>query len=106
MEYCKTAQGFSLPPPLSLSQPDSLAAPWKAWRKQWDNYTTANGLVEKSENVQVMTLLTCLGPEALNLLDGLCPDENGQRIVSIALSKFEEFCVGTKKKRNIRTIQV
>ena len=92
------AQGFPLPPPLSLSQPDSLAAPWKAWRRQWDNYTIATGLGEKSENVQVATLLTCLGPEALNLLDGLCPDEDDQKKVSIVLTKFEEFCVGTKNE--------
>ena len=83
------AQGFPLPPPLSLSQPDLLAAPWKAWRRQWDNYTIATGFGEKSENVQVATLLTCLGPEALNLLDGLCPDEDDQKKVSIVLTKFE-----------------
>ena len=92
------AQGFPLPPPLSLSQPDLLAAPWKAWRRQWDNYTIATGFGEKSENVQVATLLTCLGPEALNLLDGLCPDEDDQKKVSIVLTKFEEFCVGTKNE--------
>ena len=92
------AQGFPLPPPLSLSQPDSLAAPWKAWRRQWDNYMIATGLREKNEDVQVATLLTCLGSEALNVLDGLCPNEDDQKKLSIVLAKFEEFCVGTKNE--------
>ena len=92
------AQGFPLPPPLSLSQPDSLAAPWKAWRRQWDNYTIATGLNEKTEEIQVATLLTCLGPEALSVLDGLCPNESDQKKLSIVLAKFEEFCVGTKNE--------
>ena len=86
--------GFPIPPPLSLSEPDSLTATWKTWQRQWKNYSIATGLKEKPEEVQAATLLTCLGPEALNVLDGLCPDEDEQKKVDVVLEKFEEFCIG------------
>ena len=86
--------GFPIPPPLSLSEQDSLTATWKTWRRQWKNYSIATGLKEKPEEVQAATLLTCLGPEALNVLDGLCPDEDEQKKVDVVLEKFEDFCIG------------
>ena len=86
--------GFPIPPQLSLSEPDSPTATWKTWQRQWKNYSIATGLKEKSEEVQAATLLTCLGPEALNVLDGLCPDEDEQKKVDVVLEKFEEFCIG------------
>ena len=82
------------PPPLSFSEPASLAKVWKNWRRQWNHYSIATGLKEKGEEIQVSTLLTCLGSEALNVLDGLLPSEEDQKCLKTVLDKFEEFCVG------------
>ena len=82
------------PPPLSFSEPSSLPKLWKNWRRQWNHYSIATGLADKSEDVQVSTLLTCLGQDALNVLDGLLPSEEDQKCLDTVIEKFEEFCVG------------
>ena len=82
------------PPPLSFAEPASLSKLWKNWRRQWDHYSVATGLKQRPEEIQVSTLLTCLGPDALNVLDGLLPSEDDQKCLKTVLDKFEQFCVG------------
>ena len=56
---------YMLPPPHALEVHDPQAAEkWKRFRRTWDNYTLATGLNDKSEEVQVATLLTVIGEEA------------------------------------------
>ena len=83
-----------LPGPLNLKQnQNNLDIAWKLWHRQWKNYTIATGLQEKTEEVKVATLLTCIGPEAMLILDGLCTNEEEQKTVDSILGKFKAFCV-------------
>ena len=83
-----------VPKPLILDCPlASLENAWKSWHRQWKQYLIASGLREKPADVQVATLLTCLGPEAMDILDGLCPTEESPDMAHI-LATFEEYCVG------------
>ena len=78
------AQGFPLPPSLSLSTPRSLES-----MKDIGAITLATGLRETPEEVQVANLLICLGTDALNVLDGLCLNEDDQKKASVVLDKLE-----------------
>ena len=66
------------PPPLDLS--GNVAANWKKFRRTWDNYEIASRLNQQSTEQRAATLLTCIGPEALDLVDGL-PFENDGQII-------------------------
>ncbi len=53
-----------LPPlPLVLYNPQA-AEKWKKFLRAWNNYSLVTGLSDKSETVQVATLLTIIGKEA------------------------------------------
>ena len=81
-----------LPGPLHLRQnQNNLDVTWKLWQRQWKNYAIATGLQEKSDEVQVATLLTCIGPEAMLILDGPCTSEEEQK--TVVIRKFEAYCV-------------
>ena len=83
-----------LPGPLKLRQnQNNLDTTWKLWLRQWKNYAIATGLQEKSDEVQVATLLTCIGSEAMLILDGLCTSEEEQNTVASVIGKFQAYCV-------------
>ncbi|KAM7282075.1 uncharacterized protein ISCGN_002231 [Ixodes scapularis] len=57
---------------LSLHQPDRFdfenAGSWPTWLSLFEDYAFASGLRQASGEVQVRTLLYCMGPEARPLL--------------------------------------
>jgi hypothetical protein len=58
------ATGYTLPPPQPLEIHDPQAAEkWKKFKLAWNSYTLATGLSDKTEPVQVATLLTVIGEE-------------------------------------------
>ena len=42
---------------------------WPKWKRRFEQYRVASGLVEKDEIRQVSTLLYCLGEDAEDVLD-------------------------------------
>ena len=57
---------YTLPPPQPLDIHDPQAAEkWKKFKRAWTSYSLATGLIEKSEAVQVATLLMVIGEECL-----------------------------------------
>ena len=59
------AANYMLPPPSPLEIHDpQVAEKWKRFKSTWANYTLATGLSEKTDAVQVATLLTVIGEEA------------------------------------------
>ena len=45
--------------------------------------------------MRTATLLTCIGPDALDILEGLDFEEESQRNnIDIVMKKLEEYCVG------------
>ena len=54
-----------LPPPGPLDiDSTQLAETWRAWKDSWAHYSKAIKLDKEDEDVQVSTLLTCIGKEA------------------------------------------
>ena len=63
------------PPRLELKS--NLAKTWKSWKQLWDAYETVTELNEKDSKLRVATFVTCIGPDALDIHNGL-PFQNDE----------------------------
>ena len=84
-----------LPPPPALQVHDAQAADkWKKFKRAWANYSVATALNEKSDAVQVATLLTVIGEEAREVFSTFSGWENDGDHAKIGpvLEKFERYC--------------
>ena len=59
------------------------------------NYEVATGLAEKAPKLRIATLLTCLGPDAIELFDTFTFENDGDKDKpDKVLDKFEKYCIG------------
>ena len=73
----------------------NLASNWKRFRRVWTNYKVASRLVKQSKEERTATLPSCLGPDGLEIVDGLSFASEGERKdIDVVLEKLEAFCVG------------
>ena len=89
------ATGYALPPPAPLEIHDSNASEkWKRFMLAWRNYALATELTEKSEAVQVATLLTVIWEEAREVYSTFGGWENNedQNKIEPVLNKFAAYC--------------
>ena len=63
--------GIDVSFPSKLETRGSLVSNWKRFRRVWTNYEVASRLVKQLKEERTVTLLTCLGPDALEIVDGL-----------------------------------
>ena len=85
---------YTLPPPPALEIHDLQAAEkWKKFKRAWDSYSLATELNEKSEAIQVATLLTVIGEEAREVFSTFAwtTADDSAKIMPV-LKKFEEYC--------------
>ncbi len=86
---------YVLPPPPALEIHDHQASEkWKKFKRAWDNYLLATGLSEKTEAVQVATLLTVIGEEAREVFSTFSgwANEGDECKIGPVLGKFEQYC--------------
>ena len=89
------ASGYSLPPPAHLEIHDSNAAEkWKKFLLAWENYALATELSEKSQPVQVATLLTVIGEEAREVYSTFNDwvNEGDDKKIGPVLKKLGDYC--------------
>ena len=87
------ASGLPFPPQLNLR--GNLAVSWKRFKRVWENYEIAAGLDTKENPLRVATLLTCLGPDAIELFDGFTFAEDADKEdPDKIIEQFENYCVG------------
>jgi len=61
----------------------------------WSNYEIASRLVKLPKEDRTATLLTCLGADALEIVDGLnFANDEERKDIDAVLEKLEVFCVG------------
>ena len=61
----------------------------------WSNYEIASHLVKQPKEERTATLLTCLGADALEIVDGLnFTNDEKRKDIDVVLEKLEVFCVG------------
>lgn len=82
-----------LPPKLDLC--GNLASNWKKFKRLWVNYEIASRLNTQSKQLCVATLITCLGPDILDIYDGLpFTTEEEKEDIDVLLKFLEDYCVG------------
>ena len=85
---------YTLPPPPALEIHDLQATEkWKKFKQAWESYSLATELNEKSEAIQVATLLTVIGEEAREVFSTFAwttADDSAK--INPVLKKFEEYC--------------
>ena len=85
----------NVPFPSKLETKGNLASNWKRFRRVWSNYEVASRLVKQPKEERTATLLTCIGADALEIVDGLnFANEDERKDVDVVLEKLEVFCVG------------
>ena len=87
------SQGL-LPVPQPLEIHDSQAAEkWNRFKRAWANYALSIGLDEKTQKVQVATLLTVIGEEAREVFATFSwPTAGDESKINKVLEKFEQYC--------------
>ena len=71
---------------------------WPKWLRRFERFRQASGLVEKTEEVQVNTLLYCMGDQADDIFRSFKLSDEDAKKYSEVKSKFEEHFV---KRRNV-----
>lgn len=61
----------NVPFPSKLETKGNMASNWKRFLREWSNYEMASRLVKQPKEERTATLLTCLGANALEIVDGL-----------------------------------
>lgn len=61
----------TIPLPSKLDFKGDLAVNWKNFKRLWTNYEVASRLNTQSGDLRTATLLTCIGPDVLEIYDGL-----------------------------------
>ncbi|CAC5379319.1 unnamed protein product [Mytilus coruscus] len=86
---------FNIPFPGKLDLDGNISTNWKKFKRTWDNYEIASGLSTKDAKLRTATLLTCIGPEAMDIFDGLAfENEEDKKDIAKVIEKFETFCIG------------
>ncbi len=86
---------LNVPLPPKLEVRGDIGGNWRKFKRTWDNYEIVTRLNEENQRYRTATLLTCIGPEALDLYDGLeFANENERHNIDAVLRKFHEFCLG------------
>ena len=52
---------------------------FKRWKRQFEIYLTASGVVEKSQETQTAILLYCAGAKVIEIYDNFVYAENGDK---------------------------
>ena len=85
----------NVPFPSRLETMQRKCSNWKRFRRVWTNYEVASRLFKQSKEGRTATLLTCLGPDALEIVDGLSfASEEERKDIDVVLEKLQAFCVG------------
>ena len=85
----------NVPLPPKLDMKTNLSQGWKRWRQVWDSFEIVSMLDTQAMKYRVATFITCIGPDALEVYNGLpfeC-DSDKQDLPKI-LDLMEKYCIG------------
>ena len=79
-------------PPHSITSGD-LARQWKKYKQLWESFEIVTGLHKKDSAYQTATFITCIGPDALEIFNGLPFElEEDKRDIIKVLELFQNYC--------------
>jgi len=88
IKYLAMAQIRLQPPdPFNFRDPED----WPRWKRRFQQFRVALGLVEEDAVKQISTFLYCLGEEAEAVLTSTNATEDDRKDYDLVLAKFDEF---------------
>ena len=82
-----------VPPKIELS--GNLANNWKQWKQVWSAYELVTRLNEQTDEYRVAAFITCIGPKALTIHNGLLfQSEDEKKNLAEILELWESYCLG------------
>ena len=82
-----------VPPNIELS--GNLANNWKQWKQVWSAYDLVTRLNEQKDEYGVAAFITCIGPKALAIHNGLpFQSEDEKKNLAKILELRESYCLG------------
>ena len=90
----------NLPPPkkLDLTARGEVPQSWKRFKRQWTNYSIASRLQEEPAEFQSAVFMTCIGDEALDVLEGLPLSTEDRLDLSKIINAMETVILHWRKK--------
>jgi translation initiation factor 4G len=83
----------NLRPPERLVLEGNLKENFRKFKQQFELYLTATGVEEKEDKIKSSTLLTIIGPDALEVYNTFQWPEDGDNLkVNKILEQFEQYC--------------
>ena len=80
-------------PQIELSA--NLANNWKQWKQVWSAYELVTRLNEQTDEYRVAAFITCIGPKALAIHNGLpFQSEDEKKNLAKILELWESYCLG------------
>jgi len=89
-----------VPFPPKLEIRGNLANNWKRFKRVWCNYEIASRLIKQGNEERTVTLLTCFGPDALEIVDGLNLDSDFERTNADIVSEIGDI-LHWRNERNV-----
>ena len=83
-----------VPPKIELS--GNLANNWKQWKQVWSAYELVTRLNEQTDEYRVAAFITCIGPKALTIHNGLPFQSEDEKNLAKILELWESYCLGKK----------
>ncbi|XP_070378209.1 uncharacterized protein [Dermacentor albipictus] len=80
---------FQPPSPFDFANPPT----WATWLSRYEDYAVVSGLTKASEDMQVRSLLYCMGPEARPLLETFSLDAQSLASYQAVATRFTEHFV-------------
>ncbi|XP_070384878.1 uncharacterized protein [Dermacentor albipictus] len=77
---------FQPPAPFDFANPST----WATWLSRYEDYAVVSGLTQASEDMQVRSLLCCMGPEARPLLETFSLDAQSLASYQAVATRFTE----------------
>ena len=89
--------GIPIPQPLSVSGGELTVTAWRQWRQVWDAYAVLTELAGKPAEYQASMLLTCIGKDALAIVNSLPYNQEADRKnAEKILELLEKRCTETE----------
>ena len=85
----------SVPAPPEVELSGNLANNWKQWKQVWSACELVTRLNEQTDEYRVASVITCIGPKALTIHNGLpFQSEAEKKNLARILELRESYCFG------------
>lgn len=78
---------------MDLKNGSTTALNWSRFRRAWNNYELATGLIEKPKSIRLATFLSIIGQDGLQKYDTMSfTNETDKEDIEEVIRKFDEEC--------------